>query len=685
MIKKIIAFVLLFLSFIALKAQDIHLKSFYNGKAVFLRWYPASYDLYMKYVPKGFVVERRNVGAGEDWKELGYVNVGSFEEIEDCTRREPNALLLNIMLHQKEMLKKYESQMPDSIKNNMDKYKPKPDKAQNDYVYGMMLVQTEFNTEVAKNAGLNFVDEYIHTQNIYEYRVRPADSKIKCNSQVIRVETNSKDVLLNMTKVDMVQNDRSLYFSWPVTKQLKADYSGYQMERSTDGKNFKRINKNPIILIGSKYNPKDTCLFRDTLPKCGQTYYYRVVALNRFGLKSPASNVIVARCEDEFTAEATNVKAVCNKKNEIVLKWDIHNPDNQKIDKIVVKRSESMKSSKKNFVAISKELPSNIREFVDKKPLRNNHYEVCLYGMGNQETVSFPVYESLPDSLPPSAPTGLKGTIDSLGVVRLSWNPNPEEGIRGYYVMYSNDSLQAYANANSKYIKETEYVDSLFLGSLTNDIYFKVRAVGNNYAYSDPSAPIKLVKPDTIAPAKPVFKEITQNEDATLNVEWYDSPSKDVAKIELSRKVSPDSAWTTLKVWNGKKTNELFVDTTIMSNKNVAYRLRIWDESENMAVTESNPFKTKYIKRQCVKSVNTEVDYQRGSIRVTWKNAGCGAQMNRIYRKEDGNASRILTTVEGREHLIYDEDVKKGHTYQYIVLPITEKGDKGDKSEPVKF
>ena len=685
-IKSVLFFVVLLFNVGLGNAQDIFVRTFYTGNAVLLRWYPAKHDIYKACAKDGFVIERRQNGSADGWKAIETVHIGSFEEIDNLSRTEPNAELLNIVLYRDKVIDNYMKTHPDSSRQTILKHIEEVEKGHEKFVYDMMLIQSEFSTNFAKYAGLNYMDERVNTQAVYEYRITPANSSLKYKSEVALVETNRKNTVCNMTRISVNQEEKKLEFSWPVNSSLRADYSGYQVERSADGKKFVKVNSEAVIPFKSALNPKDTCMFRDTLPKCGQVYYYRVCGISRFGFTGPYSNVVTAKCSDPYMVRPIIDVVDFNAKGEAVVKWHIDNPEKQPVKNFMVQRAEKVTATDEPFENISKLLPTATTSFIDKHPLKHQYYRIVAYGEDKEQyNYGNIVYAHPSDSMPPSVPKGLKGVIDSMGVVTLTWDRNPEEDLRGYRVFFANDSTHTFLSCTDTFLKVPYYTDTLYLGSLTNDIYYRVLAIGDNFAQSELSPAIKLMKPDTIPPAKVVFNDIQQNEDGTVELTWYDSPSKDVAKIELFRRLSSDTSWTSLKVWKGKKTSESFTDTAHYSGETVYYRFKVSDESDNYSIAESYSFKTKYVKRQCVKNVKTAVDYKKGRIQVSWSKCGCNVKMARIYRKKDGEESRLMETLLGNEHIFYDTDVVKGHSYQYIVLPITEKGALGDKSDEIKF
>lgn len=660
-------------SLFAQEDYDIKLRVFYTGNHVLLRWYPQDYDTYIKCAKKGFVVERRQVGSAEGWQILGEVGIGSLNDFEELERKENNAGLFKYILYKDELINRLRATEPDSVKVLQNYYKQIQGESKN-FLFAMMMLSTEFSVDLSRFAAVNFMDEMTSSQQTYEYRVLPADKSVKLKSEVVRLETNRRTQLKPMSTIQISRSDRSVRLKWPVSSELEESYSGYQLERSEDGINFKKVNRRPIVHVQTSERDKDTCAIGDSLPECGKRYYYRVKGMSGFGFLGDPSNVVSEMCVDPYTVRPILTNLDFNKDAECVIEWEVENPDNQAVKSFVLERAERMHvSARDTFLAISKPLAPNVRTFTDKKPLPNNYYRVAAHGENGQIAYSNIVYKYPSDTLPPSVPTGLKGVIDSLGVVTLTWNPNPEPKIRGYRVYVANDTTEQFLCCTDTFLKSPMYTRKLYLGSLTNDIYYKVQAVGDNYGYSKLTPFIKLMKPDTIPPAKAVFDKVGQDDNNVLSLTWYDSPSVDVAKIELYRMLESEENWVLLQTWNAKNSSQAYIDSFPFMGERVAYSIKVYDESDNMSQTDMVPYHTKILRRHCLKDLKLTKDVNKGGVFVDWKTCGCRVSSVRVFRTDNGGPSKLIQTVNGYEYGIYDKNVFVGHEYEYRVLPITEK------------
>ncbi len=667
------------------EAADIKVRAFYADNSVFLRWYPSTYDVYMKCINEGFVVERREANSAEGWARVSEVKKADFNTIMGFVQKEPNVEILGIVLYKSQYIDHNLSSNPELTKRDAEKKIAEVEKGNEDYLYGMMLLQSEFSINFAKFAALNYMDDKVRTQQTYEYRVQPINSKLNISSDIAKVSTFHNDKLTAMSQIKVDQEDRRVHFNWKISDALRKDYSGYLLERSTDGKNFKVVTEMPIVhLISADPKTKDLCTYTDTLPDCDKTYYYRICGLSGFGLTGPYSNVVSAKCQDPFEVRAVIKRMKSTPKTEVEIEWELYNPENQKVKNFVVERATSAAKETQNFVAISNKLPGTARSFVDKKPFKTCYYRIITYGEDGQENDGPIDYINVNDTLPPTIPTGLKGTIDSLGIVSLTWNKNPEEDLIGYKIFFANDSSHTFLPACDTFLKKTSFSDTLYLGSLTNDIYYKVSAIGANYAMSDLSPAVKLLKPDTIPPAMAVMDSMAQDTTGKMILTWYDSPSKDLAKTLLLRRVAPSLAWDTIGSWNGASTPKQFADTMNFKGELVFYRFVTADEHDNTSMSQEYGIKTKYVKPHCAKDFVATAMKDKGGIELSWTRCGCDLFAVRIYREEDGK-QRLLYTLPPNETGYFDTKVTVGHSYKYMILPVSEKMSQLEMSETIDY
>ena len=227
------------------------------------------------------------------------------------------------------------------------------------------------------------------------------------------------------------------------------------------------------------------------------------------------------------------------------------------------------------------------------------------------------------------------------------------------------------------------YTDTIFLGSLTNEIYYKVLALDKNFNQSELSHALKLEKPDTIPPAKAVFISVKQDSTRTMWVKWENSPSTDVQRVELYRKNISDSNWDLLQSWEGDSLVEIYEDHGF-NGSIIQYRLVTYDKSNNSTPSESVPVKGKAEAIEVINNMKlTRTD--DGALSISWDKMSYNIIKYYIYRVEDDKKPLLKITLPGNERTYTDDSVKKGSRYKYIVRPITNIPAKSVSTEEIMY
>jgi hypothetical protein len=152
----------------------------------------------------------------------------------------------------------------------------------------------------------------------------------------------------------------------------------------------------------------------------------------------------------------------------------------------------------------------------------------------------------LEDSVPPLAPTGLTGFIDTTGLVVLAWNKNTERDLGGYRVFRSNFRSAEFSQVTSEPVDTEIFKERIPLQNLSKAVYYKILAFDTRFNPSGYSTVIRLLKPDIVPPVPPVIKSWKANQDKLL-IAWTPSASKDVSDYTLKIKRSEETEWTSTK------------------------------------------------------------------------------------------------------------------------------------------
>src|SRR5690606_1035903 len=145
------------------------------------------------------------------------------------------------------------------------------------------------------------------------------------------------------------------------------------------------------------------------------------------------------------------------------------------------------------------------------------------------------------DSIPPIAPVGLEGVIDSLGVVTVSWQANTEKDILGYRVFRKNIEKEEPVQLTVSPTELNSYSDTVQLKSLNGKVYYSVIAVDKRYNQSEFSKSLALEKPDVVPPSSPIFTKYSI-EKGSVQLQWEPSPEENATHNLYKKNITDDIA-----------------------------------------------------------------------------------------------------------------------------------------------
>lgn len=366
---------------------------------------------------------------------------------------------------------------------------------------------------------------------------------------------------------------------WPCNRTLNR-WSGFNIERSGDGKNFTRLNKKPFIIMSPELDIN--MYYRDSVSNYVK-YYYRIQALDPFGDVTDYSESVSCYGSDKTPPGRLVLEENHGDGSGITLKWRFEN--NQPaadLDHFVVKTGPGVDYIHDTLKILPKSAASF--EYPVRAKVKSTYFEVAAVDTAGNYSSSNPVRYFIPDTEPPKAPVGFKATIDTAGIVRLSWQLDTTDEIQGYRVFRKNDPKHEFTCMQQGFLKETVFTDTLALNTLTKDIYYAVAAIDMSYNMSKMTETIKLIKPDKV---KPVPPQITHYKlrDRSVTLQWTQSPSDDVDYYQLYR---TDEKGSTVLVAKNLRADQLeYTDSALTAKARYTYYLNSTDKS---GLTSENSF-----------------------------------------------------------------------------------------------
>lgn len=548
--------------------------------------------------------------------------------------------------------------------------------------YGMAMLMCDISIDAAKAAGLFFKDDKAQMGKRYIYRIKIAHqpSNFTIEPGVVVVNAKEEQALMQFTDVGADFGDKTVTLSWS-TLLHKGMYSAYHIERSEDGKNFKRLTDLPYVHM-SEALESETAYFVDSLDANQITYHYRINGITPFGETGPYSNTVSGAGKDNLFGFLVirEVKPQDNKNVKLVWEFPVQLED--QIGGFLIGRSSTPNGP---FSDISKKiLPRDIREFVDITTFNNTYYILkAVDENGLEVSRSFPYLVQFEDNTPPAVPQAIRGVVEKTGVAKIEWQANTDSDLLGYRVFRSNSLNEEFIEVTKEILTSPAFIDTVNIKVLNKQVYYNVVAVDKNYNTSDYSAPLVLDKPDIIPPALPVFIKTEISKD-TLYLEWVNSVSDDVAKYELTRMEKNGSIKKMIMTWGPGRLKTNFKETALSSGNNYQYKITAFDSAGNSSEALSKIIFFENGIRQAVSNIKVGADREKKQIDIQWKN-GSPAVKCLIYRRKGENALTLYQTLEGNVEAFTDKNVTMNNAYEYKLQLVYDKGIKSMISEGIKI
>lgn len=380
-----------------------------------------------------------------------------------------------------------------------------------------------------------------------------------------------------------------------------------------------------------------TNAWTDSTPVYGNSYYYKVCAINR-NVNSPQCAYMPATVQLEAPE---NVKALLDDNNLVVnLSWDaIKNAQSYNIY-----RSNSASDS---YTLVAERVTTPM--WTDESPVEgNNYYKVCAVGYGytSAQSVNVSVIVKL------DIPTNVKAemAVDDL-VVNVSWEA--VKYAQSYQIYRSNISSGDYALV-AEHVTSTSWVDT---NPLQGENYYKVCTVNSNIVSSQSAYASATVQLE--APANIKSETNVQDEKFVINVSWdaanyaqsynvYRSSSSD-GSYELVADNIVANVWTDL--------------TPLYGN---SYYYKICAKNRNVTSPQSS-FTAVTVQFDVPANVKSEMSIKDDKfvINVSW-DAVKLAQSYNIYRSSIDSDSYTLIAEGVIANTWIDENPLEGDNYYKI-------------------
>ncbi|TCI84696.1 fibronectin type III domain-containing protein [Tenacibaculum sp. M341] len=533
--------------------------------------------------------------------------------------------------------------------------------------FSFSLLAAESNFEAAQKAGWGYVDKEVQKNETYVYRIlaniSAEKNNIKGNSVIAAIQ--KYEPLPSPIDFRGIFGDKSVTLTWEY-QLLKSIYTSYHIERSEDGINFKSLSKEPLVNLNDKPNaPAKRMFFIDTLAQNDKTYYYRLQGISSFGEKSTYSKTIFGKGRPvlPYTPRITDTR-LTEKADEAIVFWDFPKKGEALLQKFQIVNATKDDGT---YVVVADNIAPSQRSMRLSNLHASNYIKIVAVGKDpKQEKRSFSSLIQLADNTPPEAPTGLTGKIDTLGIVKINWNPNIEKDLLGYRVFRGFTKEEEPSQVTISPISQNEFIDTVEVKNLNSKVFYQIVAVDKRHNHSDKSEVLVLEKPDLIPPISPVFTDYKAQK-GKITLAWVRSPEKEITHILSRKNITQNTAWENILIT--QDTIQHFTDTKLMNNNVYRYKIKAVDKA-NLSSEPSSPLTIKALSFEVdtsIKGFNYLVDRQAHQITLFWRADEGKVAEYTIYKQLKGKPLSTWKVLPGKIKQIIDTEVSPNQTYIYHI------------------
>jgi uncharacterized protein len=674
----LLVLIILFNTVVAQQKSSLVILSKPKADGVWLRWAPSdptNWQLGNKY---GYTIERFTLRADGEMEPNSQTTITpaplkplSEAEIDKASETSDEVAVLQELLYGKDYNTTFSA-------NDMSSVLAKNNELENRF--GIALLMCDLSIEAAKAGALFFKDTSVEKGKRYIYRIKIATATLKLEPGVVMVNTAEQKPMLEIKDLKAEYGNRKVTLSWP-TLLHKSIYSAYYIERSTDGKNFKKLTDLPYVHMSEKIET-ETAFYIDSLDVNQKTFYYRINGISPFAEKGPYSNIVSGEGKDDLTGLLIIREGKVLEQRKVKLAWEFPAAIEKQIAGFFV--SSAPRHDGPYTDLNKKALAKTIREYTQETPYNNTYYTMRAVDKNGVEVArSFPYLVQIADETPPAIPAGLTGSMDKAGVASLTWTANTDKDLLGYRVFRTNSLKEEFVEVTKFILGKPVFTDTVNIKVLNKKIYYSIVAVDKNYNPSEYSSPLLLNRPDVIAPTAPVLTRTEVVKD-TIALAWINSVSDDVAKYEMTKIEKDEKLSRVMLTWYPSAPLTTYKDISITPGKTYQYRITVYDSAGNKNETKSREVYFEPGFRKAVTGIKDSVDRENKEIILRWKNSEIATKCI-IYRKINDGPMKILVTLEGNMASFVDKMISPNNTYTYKIQPIHAKGVRAMISEEVKI
>ncbi len=452
--------------------------------------------------------------------------------------------------------------------------------------------------------------------------------------------------------------------------------------------------------------------FIDSLDAPGQTFFYRIAAVDTSGLLSERSNFVGATIIEDLVPPAppANLSVVADESEtgRVVVRWTLPRTDADGgpltgLLGFVLFRAEG----DQGYVPIDT-LAADAQSYADDglKALTRYGYRILSFdSKGNKSQLTAP---QLTSTLGLPTPSNVVATGD-IGRIEIRWSGVDNTDLLGYNVYRSTRSDVGFEALPS--IEGTDfttglttYVDSGLVGGTS--FFYKVQSIGRGTLVSEYSVFVGATAlADEVAPGAPVDLAAVadENDFGRVIISW-NAPLRDADSAQLTglevytvyRSVDTNTSFVAVgQVDSG---NRQLVDTGLDESTTYFYAVTASDEAGNegprsspVQVRTKGPDRDAPDPPQNLSAIPSEEDFGRVVLRwnapIADADGGELTGLNRfvVFRSKGGNSSFVpIDTLDVSLREYTDQNLEALTNYVYTVSALDEAGNESARAQSVQ-
>lgn len=548
---------------------------------------------------------------------------------------------------------------------------------ENEQRFSFSLLAADMSFEAAKKAGWGFEDTDVKLHEKYVYKIKP--TIIENTSETVKIKGTAtiasiKEYEPLPAPIDFqgIFGDKNVILTWEY-QLFKTIYTSYNLERSEDGINFTSLSKEPLVNLNDKPEaPAKRMFYIDSLANNTKTYYYRVNGISPFGEKGLYSTIIsgVGKPILPYTPRVYDVELTKNT-NEAIITWEFPKKGETLLEKFQLLIAPVDKGP---YVVAVDNISPQQRKLTYSKLQASNYVKIKAIGKDpKQEKTSFSKLIQPLDRIPPAIPTELKGEIDSLGVVHITWKQNIEPDFLGYRVFRGFLKDEEPSQITVLPISQNSFIDTVTVKNLNAEVFYSIVAVDKRHNHSEKSEVLVLEKPDVIPPTAPVFSGYKIKEGKII-IEWIPSSEENATHILLRENLTEKKELET--VFSTYDTIHQYIDTQLETNNRYRYHIKAIDKS-GLTSLPSTPLTIEMVNlapKEYIKGLDYVVNRETNHIELFWRANKDEIAEYTIYKQLKEKQPSTWRILPANIRTVIDKEVSPNEIYIYHIRATLKKG-----------